>query len=749
MAEKWFRNPEKISFDISSKETGVGILSRADLDKFHTSLSSTLDYATTVLEYNRSKGIERHDSGIVKHKMRKACKKLRSIYGTHLCFECDKVHFEVFVGKTRKELLQHKCINDIELNTIDEGDSEQKKRIYGEYRCPFFGYVEMIFPIFFEDKVIGVIFIGQLAANMKDRSLIRAKYFLSSIANNTYGCRRVINANLFSTFRNILSICFCGKEKIYLDNNAFLVFKLNIKKLLDDFELMLRMQVFMERKKDIDQIFARNKAQVFKDILEVIELKDNSNELLLKFWEIVIEETKRLFTELEIGEIYIFGNKGYKEDMPKDSLNLPLLYTNTNLADVKDFVVSSDFERNILYPSSTVDNKTMWKYLLACPIKNTVGENYEILFWPAYDKNCCVVFVISFVNEMTRNILIDDMRQFLITTILDYYSLLFSNYQSIWSVISKEKIIEQKKINEDAFSIFSHEIQQHTSTLSRLYGNNLSTDDQIMGIINEKKTEIISKDFFSSMKMMEYLANNSKIYLDILKPQKELFYAFSDKIFKFVSIFSRELHEKSIYIHTPSELNKNDDLRSEVFCDPILFEQIIYNVLKNALQYSHTNTKIYVDCKKDNNAETEPHKLTITNYGIKLDKTINPYGMHERGVEAKACYEKGTGIGLFIVKKIVRSIGGLIVDDGEMKVCDYNLPLIEPYLHLAALSPIDTELTNKIKNAFADVDITEKERCVNQKSKRYKKRFIMDRIRQSTWKTTFTIIIPPKEKCSR
>ena len=138
----------------------------------------------------------------------------------------------------------------------------------------------------------------------------------------------------------------------------------------------------------------------------------------------------------------------------------------------------------------------------------------------------------------------------------------------------------------------------------------------------------------------------------------------------------RELHpERAIRF----DLNK---LPEEVSCDPILIDQVIDNMVTNALKYSPADTEIrikgYVD--SDNVALS----VEDNGVGIPADEMPRVFGRYFRARTAAGV--QGTGIGLYVAREIARLHGGddhVESEEGRGTSVTLNIPLLrteEPML---------------------------------------------------------------------
>ena len=394
------------------------------------------------------------------------------------------------------------------------------------------------------------------------------------------------------------------------------------------------------------------------------------------------------------------------------------------------------------------------------------GQQVKLLVWPAYDETCIVVFALDLFPSRDNDFL-KELLPFILDNLQTLYVLLFSEYQSIWGLRAKDVATSETTKTEQAFTILSHEIGQHTAALSGLYQNNLENATLIRNLTLDK-LETISMDFYSSMEMLDYLSQNSKIYSVKIKPDPSEFYAFGEKIFKFKNVFQRVMLNKRIKMILP-QIDSIDKRRGKLYTDKILFEQILFNILRNALQYAHPSTYIHVDCIKADVKPETSHTLEVTNFGIELDETVDVYEMGVRGHEAENYYGRGTGIGLYIVKRIVEALRGEI-NHRSVPICKYNLPLIKPYLDMLKAGRnddlnISTELEDIIKypppqlenrvvitgpiDIFVRHEIDSLQHLnidpsrLNILQDAFKAAFINDKILMPTFETTFKVTIPP------
>ena len=721
----------------------ISLYSFSELQDRHTHLGALMKHATTIWAYSADNKLKITDSEVFTDKERPSCEKFREEFKCKdKCHEIDKKHAEILLSglkfKTRKDIedmfKNPDESNDWRIKQVAESENTSS-RYYLEYNCPFLGYLECIFPIFVKDIIVAVMFIGQLRTRNSplirdclEKCLKEDENFFPGIKENSCIINDIVESEK-NTDKNTNPYNLVN----FNNEESLRGFFGHINKILCDFEESLEMRLNQRHQESVKIYFDNKKSYIFN------KLQENNVEDKIKklesFWTIIKTETNKIFEEIGIGNVQIFGNEVYDDQTVEEKLELPLIQSSKNQDLNKNVKLDYNGMKKILYPKviSNIENLNFYE--------DKIQNCDRVLVWPAYNGNCCVLFRITNPDINWENPLV----KFVIDNILNLYSILFAQFQSIWSLISKEKVVEQKKINEIAFSTFSHEISQHTSALTLLYCNNFEKK-QIYNLSEETYNKVRG-DFFSSCESLDYLAKNAKVYTGKIIPDKTDFWVFGEKIFKFINIFKSEVGVKGMYICTPSYLYEGDSLRSQIYTDKNLFEQILFNLLRNAFQYSHPNTNINVDCKKDNSYSNSPHKLTVTNFGIELDKSIDLYKMNVRGTKAKEFFGRGSGIGLYVVKSIINALGGEISSDGGTCYSEeFNIPLIDDYLYYAKKTNDDRfNIADRLKALKEDKNIPFDE-VINKKNitKRFSKSFVYDRILYDTWKTTFTVTFPAK-----
>jgi two-component system cell cycle sensor histidine kinase PleC len=194
-------------------------------------------------------------------------------------------------------------------------------------------------------------------------------------------------------------------------------------------------------------------------------------------------------------------------------------------------------------------------------------------------------------------------------------------------------------------------IQNSSSVLSRYSSENLS----------EKQKEFLKKIYDTSKFMLELLNNlldiskieSGKLELEMTKNN---YPDFVKKNIEFNRFFATE---KSISI----DLVLPDDILPFDF-DKNKIEQVLNNLISNAIKYSHPNTTIRIEVLKEK--EFVVTKVIDQGQGIPENELPHVFKPFQKASTKPTAGEKSTGLGLAIVKKIVEGHQGKIGVESEV-----------------------------------------------------------------------------------
>jgi signal transduction histidine kinase len=236
-----------------------------------------------------------------------------------------------------------------------------------------------------------------------------------------------------------------------------------------------------------------------------------------------------------------------------------------------------------------------------------------------------------------------------------------------------ESLITTEKSKDEFISMISHELKTPITPI-KLYSDMLLKSN-FMGTLNKKqkkaietigksveRLQILISDMFDVHKLEIGRLNLSKTNIDV-----------------------RELINESLSELLPIAQAKNIKLLSEVktggniFCDPSRIEQVISNLVKNAIDFVSSDTgKIIVRVEDDNRNNTDRSNDSSINGGRNLIFAVEDNGVGVPPEKSSDLFKKfyqidtsvsrkhgGTGLGLAICKGIIEAHGGRIWLDLE------------------------------------------------------------------------------------
>ena len=212
---------------------------------------------------------------------------------------------------------------------------------------------------------------------------------------------------------------------------------------------------------------------------------------------------------------------------------------------------------------------------------------------------------------------------------------------------------KDKTTLKDSLSDISHQIKTPITSILIMLDNILS---------DENMPEDIKKDFIKDIKreivnikfLVESILKLSKIDSNSIKfIKKEVFIKdIINKAVKNVSMLS-ELKNIEIIVSGDDSIKTICDLKWQV--------EAITNILKNCIEHSYENRKIYINYNQ-NNMYTE---LKIEDNGTGIDAKDLPH-IFERFYKGKNSSSDSVGIGLALSKSIIESNNGYIQVDSKL-----------------------------------------------------------------------------------
>lgn len=243
----------------------------------------------------------------------------------------------------------------------------------------------------------------------------------------------------------------------------------------------------------------------------------------------------------------------------------------------------------------------------------------------------------------------------------DELSELSKIFNSMMETVEKdrEKLLEQQRMIEEAnnnylemLGFVTHELR---NTLGSALFNLISVKEGAYGEVSESVSEGLSI-VEESLNYLKDITNNylqlSKLEYGDLYIEKRDIYLTTDVIEPVLSEFQKILDSKRIKVSVDIQSDFNFP------ADPNLMRVVYENLVGNAIKYGREGGEIKLSAVRTEDAV----ELTVWNDGEPIEQSLIPSLFHKfRRYDAKPMEgRRGSGLGLFIVKRIVEIHGGNI-----------------------------------------------------------------------------------------
>lgn len=212
-------------------------------------------------------------------------------------------------------------------------------------------------------------------------------------------------------------------------------------------------------------------------------------------------------------------------------------------------------------------------------------------------------------------------------------------------------VSEQNKRLLNFSYIVSHNLRSHTSNIS-----------SIVDLIETSESEEEKEELIQLLKSVSDSLNETMLNLnEIVNIQTN------------VGLVTEKLNLKQYLDNTLNILSDQIELKGinvissikkdvEVIYNPAYLESVLYNLISNAVRYSHQekHPTIHIDCYTENKKTV----LQISDNGIGIDLAKNGhkiFGMYKKF----STHKDSKGIGLFITKNQIDAMGGSITVESE------------------------------------------------------------------------------------
>jgi len=679
--------------------TGPGIISNYYLAAFQSEISNSIDRPTTLIEFTPSGEPIRTDSPLLRYNFHPACLLFRKFNSCDLslgalndgcgpCIDSDAHHARLFYGQTRAQIDEHlpSAVNDTQDPFFKIYESKPTcsferltidNRTFLTYDCPWLGMRECLFPIYVEDRVVGVLFDGQIVLREKvDFIQGRIHSLVETIPD--YFKQHPDQQHSETSPQTRVNEILAAHDQWMKENQKRVmtedVYKAHLKKICQEItrlEDRLEEELTHQRRQYINEHVGVHIEQ-FRNKLPQKQV--SGREALDTLWRDVEDVLSGLATDFSFRYMAVFSIPNPTTEPASrlqivartDDLPEPFADPGDKNAYLDIGALPDGKNHGFIYTST--DHYAELQKSLGGVALDALGNFFLVSVGVPLHPLSSIAILVGCTDTNPCSAKENWPHEDLDRTLQSFYTLVVSSLSAILAATSEQDIDKRLRI-------LRHEVGQLTTGIDALRVIYMNNPEAVRGL-TDKKASDLSRDLDAFRRLIYLIFESVKYSIDELpKISPDHFLAFRELLFKWKDIYRLEAKMKCLEFYLP-EIVKDDPERPHVYGDQYLIEQLVYNLVNNAVKYCHRGTRIHLDCAIDQGDRSMPHLLTVTNYGVHMPMEEYVYELFQRGTDAP---DDGLGVGLWLAKKIALAHGGSIRHTSTL-VSRFNLPLMEPYL---------------------------------------------------------------------
>ncbi len=226
------------------------------------------------------------------------------------------------------------------------------------------------------------------------------------------------------------------------------------------------------------------------------------------------------------------------------------------------------------------------------------------------------------------------------------------------------------EVKDEFMSMASHQLRTPLTSVKGYISMVLEGD---AGKVSPQQDKLLTEAFKSSERMVRLIAD----FLNVSRLQTGKF-SIEKAPMDIKETVRQEVENLDFIAHT-----HNQKIRATVTHDALPLRadeskvrQVIMNLIDNAIYYSHPHTTIVVRLEKV--GDSAAFTVTDTGIGVPEDEQHKLFGKFFRAGNARKQRPDGTGVGLYLARRVVTGHGGSIIfssKEGKGSTFGFKLPL--------------------------------------------------------------------------
>lgn len=266
---------------------------------------------------------------------------------------------------------------------------------------------------------------------------------------------------------------------------------------------------------------------------------------------------------------------------------------------------------------------------------------------------------------------------------------------------STQNLIKLNETKDRFISIISHDLRTPFSSILG-FTDLLANDEELTEDERRQYVRYIHESAKSMLSLVNSLLDWTRLQTGRIKfePQKiDVTKIVADSI----STLSGAALQKSI------EIKSNLSQYLYLFVDKALITQAFNNLISNAIKFTNRNGIITISVKPSNNSRFVQFSVKDTGVGIREEDIPKLFNVDSKFTSEGTAGEKGSGLGLSLVKEIIEKHGGTIWVEskfGQGSDFQFTLPIASSNILIVDDSKTDRLLYSKIlKNISPEYNV--------------------------------------------
>ena len=539
------------------------------------------------------------------------------------------------------------CLTEAKLGSYCFLMDEENKYEYLEFTCPISKLIKYAFPVKHNNRPICVVFIGQYDIQIESTKM---------------------------HFR-------CESRKIFESRESLrgYISEVIIPEIIR-FQNTTAGNLDEQEKAELYKLLSEAENDLSRSMMEVLTYKHNSKQedfstaVLRMFWENVKNAYCTLFKELGAEDAVVFID----DDFSNSTRSSRFLYGrhiysigNVYRSDIEpnafDLNKASEICKNIQLESISSNDTVIREELQGCFLNLFIEpiSQYDYAFCNT-EMHLPYAILLRYRNRNISEIVVDLLRKIAINIRVELSSVLttLSEYTT-----------------KTVLRIYRHEIVHQVLAL-RSHINNLDPEDKIY--VSQDKLDRIFYDCSDCLDALAFMTENIELFTNqsnytvrsvMDSCEYETIDVFRDVINKHIAMHRELRDSKNLWFESTGRTVGSTQFE----CQQKLLNLVLFNIISNAVKYAYNHTNVWF-CYSYAEEKHNTRRLVVRDFGSEVPLSSEIYRLYYRGSSVENA-ETGSGIGLFISKRIAETMGIKLYHTCH-KISDYNVPLMEEYLRI-------------------------------------------------------------------